>query len=414
MMKGVFMKRSLIKQMLTEWRNNIWLIVEMAVVAFAIWTLFFITWITNKGYLEPRGFSPDNVYSISVGELSEESPYYLPEYSENYYQDRDELIRRLRQNPNVEYVSLHNNMLPYNYNFSGNSLEIEGLPDSITYYANLRQAEPDIIKILDIKSTTGKSQDELIAILERGEVLLSPNKSYEEKYGSVKNLIGKKIMVYFSESPLRVGDIIENVRRNDYEPRSEGMLLYTFDSGNPEWGEIALKVRPGKGKAFENDFKTDRALTHLRNVYLTDLEFLPAVGDNVHAPIKVDNRIRIGLSFFMLITILLGLLGSFWFRVQQRVSEIAIRKTCGATNKDLFRRIMSEGLLLLLAGLILTSICVWPFIHKIMEITSEEWYVLLAIEALTAGFMAIGIILSLWYPAWRGMKIQPAIAVKEE
>ena len=413
-MKGDFMKRALINQMLTEWRNNVWLILEMAVVAFAIWSLFSITWIGNKGYFEPRGFSPEGVYSLSVSEVKKESPYYLSEYSDNYFTDRDELIRRLRENENIEYVSLHNNMLPYNYNFSGNNLGIEGMPDSIQYYANLRQAEPEIIKLLDIKSITGKTQDELVALLAKGEVLLSPNKSFEEKFGSVNNLIGKKINVYFSENPLRVGDIVENVRRNDYEPRYEGMLLYTFNPNKPEWGEIALKVKPGKEKNFLEDFKNERSLSHLRNVYLTDLQSLSEIGDNIQAPIKVNNRLRVGMSFFLLITIFLGLLGSFWFRIQQRVSEIAIRKTFGATDKDLFRRIISEGLLLLLMGLLFTSICVWPFIRKITEMTGEEWYTFLAIEAITAGFMIIGIILSLCYPAWRAMKIEPGIAVKEE
>ena len=267
---------------------------------------------------------------------------------------------------------------------------------------------------MDIKSITGKSQDELVAMLERGEVLISPNPSYEEENGDVKKLIGKRIKAYFSETPLKVGDVVENVRRNDYEPRYEGMLLYTFNPGEPEWGDIAIKVKPGKGKAFENDFKTDRSLSHLRNVYFTDLQLLSDIGDSIQAPIKVNNRLRVGMSFFLLITIFLGLLGSFWFRVQQRISEIAIRKTFGATHKDLFRRIIGEGMVLLLSGLLFTSACVWPFIRKITEITDEKWYIFLAVEAVTGGFMALGIILSLWYPAWKAMKVEPAVAVKEE
>ena len=408
------MKRALIKQMAAEWRTNIWLILEMAVVSLAIWCLLAITWIGNKGYFQPRGFTPDYVYSISVREMQKNSPYYLPEFADNIYQDRDELMKRLRENPNVEYVSLHNNMLPYNFNFSGNTIGIEGMPDYIQYYANIREAQPDIIKILDIKSMTGKSQDELTGMLQRGEVLLSPNPYFEENYGDVRNLIGKRVKAYFSETPVKVGDIVENVRRNDYEPRSEGMLLRVFDPGQPEWGDIALKVKPGKGKIFEDDFKTDRSLTHLRNVYLTDLQLLTDIRDNIQAPIKVDNRLRVGMMAFLLITIFLGLLGSFWFRVQQRVGEIAIRKTFGASNKDIFSRIIGEGMLLLLAGLLLTSLCVWPFISKIIEETGEEWYSLLAFEAITGGFMAFGIIMSLWYPAWKALKIEPAIAVKEQ
>lgn len=408
------MKRALIKQMIYEWRINVWLILEMAVIALAIWAMLSVTWIESKGILEPRGFSPEGVYSIEVRTLNVNSPDYNKEYEAYYYQDRDELMQRLKDNPNVEYVSLHNNTLPYNFNFMGNLMKIEGEPDSVEYYANCRKAQPDIIKILNIKSTTGKTQKELMAMLERGEVLLSPNKIYEEKFGDVKELIGKKISFYDIETPARVGDIVENIRRTDYEPRNEGMVLYPYDSNKPSWGNIALKVKSGKEKAFEEDFKTDRSMTRLRNLFLTDLQRLTDLGEVVNTPQKIDNRLRVGISAFLLITIFLGLLGSFWFRVQQRISEIAIRKTFGATDKDLFRRVIGEGLLLLLVGIFLTSACVWPFIGKIVEITGEEWYAFLAVEATTAGLMAVGVILSLWYPAWRAMKIEPAIAVKEE
>ena len=192
------------------------------------------------------------------------------------------------------------------------------------------------------------------------------------------------------------------------------MVLYSYDPNKPEWGEIAVKVKPGRGKEFEKDFKTDRSMTRLRNLFLNDLQSLTELGEVVNTPQKVDNRLRIGISAFLLATIFLGLLGSFWFRVQQRTSEIAIRKTFGATDKDLFRRIIGEGMVLLLAGVVFTSLCVWPFIRKITEMTGEEWYTFLAIEAATTGLMALGIVLSLWYPAWRAMKIEPAIAVKEE
>ena len=408
------MKRALIKQMTAEWKTNLWLIIEMALVAFAIWALLTVTWVSSKGIFEPLGFTPDDVYSLSVRTLSAQSPAYNEEYKNFYFQDRDELIRRLKENPNVEYVSLHNNMLPYNFNFSGNSISFEGFPDTIGYYANCRQAQPEIIKLLDIKSTTGKSQDELMVMLERGEVLLSPNRQYEARFGDVKNLIGRKLTFWDSEFPVRVGDIVENVRRNDYEPRNEGMLLYPYTESKPEWGDIALKVKPGRGEAFEEDFKKDRSMTQLRNVFLTDLKSLNYLGEVVNTPQEIDNRLRIGISIFLLLTIFLGLLGSFWFRVQQRTSELAIRKTFGATKTELFKRIIGEGMILLSVGLFLISACVWPFINKVSEVTGESWYNFLAIEAITAGVMAIGIILSLWYPAYRAMLIEPAIAVKEE
>lgn len=138
------------------------------------------------------------------------------------------------------------------------------------------------------------------------------------------------------------------------------------------------------------------------------------MGENLNMKTHIAIRLLIGISVFFLLTIFLGLLGSFWFRVQQRTSEIAIRKTFGASNRDLFRRIMAEGMLLLIGGIIIASACIWSMEGRIAEKTGWTWHLFLTVEAITAVVMAIGIILSLWYPAWRAMKIEPAIAVKEE
>ena len=408
------MKRALIKQILHEWKSNIWLVVELAVVALAIWAILTTLWIQNKGFFEPRGFDPEDVYSLSVRSIKPSSPYYLPEYEDNYFIDRDELIQRLKQNPNVEAVSLHENMLPYNYNYMGNVMEIEGEPDSLVFSGNVRVANPDIVKILGIKSLTGKTPEQLTAMLERGEVLIAPEESYEKKVAPTTSLIGKNVFLFDKSKKTKVGDVIQEVRRSDYEASRGGMVLMTFETYPYKYGDVVLKVKPGKGKDFEADFRKDPSLSHLRNIYLTDLQKLTDIGESLHRSNEINIRLNLGVSFFLLVTIFLGLLGSFWFRVQQRVSEIAIRKTFGATDRDLFRRIIGEGLVLLLTALVIISACVWPFIKEITDFIYDEWYTVLAMEGITAGVIAIGIILSLWYPAWRAMKIEPAIAVKEE
>ena len=406
------MKRALLSQMAHEWKTNIWFVIELVIVTYAILFLLLLLWSISKGIFDPRGFSPDNVYSIDVRGVSESSPYYLPEYEENFLEDREELIRRLKENPNVEYVSLHNNFLPYQLSWIGSGIRFEG-PDSIIYSGNFRYAEPDIIKLLDIRSVTGKSQDELVAILERGEILISPDADFEEVNGPIEKFAGKTVYVHGQEeNRTKIGDIVYSIKREDFQNAPNSVILPL--QGNSRWNNIILKVKPGRDKAFEEDFYSDYDLTHLRNVYFTNLKSLVKMGESLNMETNIKIRLIIGISTFFLITIFLGLLGSFWFRVQQRVSEIAIRKTFGATNKELFQRIIGEGLLLLVGAIIIASACIWPFIGRISEKTGEKWYMFLTVEAITAGLIAIGIILSLWYPAWRAMKIEPAIAVKEE
>ena len=409
------MKRALLKQIVYEWKTNIWLVIELAVVLLAIWVILSLLWSNYKGLFYPAGFNPENVYTLKVNTYPKRSSHYNEEYKDKFYEDRNELIRRLSENPNVEYVSLHVNGAPYVGDYWGNEFIVEGVEDSIRYFGNIRHVQPNYIKILDIKSKTGKTQDELMAILERGELLISEDEDFEEQSGhSVYEFIGQKLTDAHEDENFRVGDIVEKGRRIDLEYEPRGVIISPYDFNNDKYAKIILRVKPGREINFLEDFENNSSLSELRNVYLSDLKSLVDKGDDFQKPFKKDIRLKIGMGCFLIVTIVLGLLGSFWFRVQQRVSEIAIRKSFGATDKDLFRRIIGEGMILLIAGCLLTSACVWPFVKKFMELANVSWGILVATEGIALGTLAIGIVISLLYPAWKAMKIEPAIAVKEE
>lgn len=138
-------------------------------------------------------------------------------------------------------------------------------------------------------------------------------------------------------------------------------------------------------------------------------------------------RVYISVMFLLLVTIFLGLLGSFWFRVQQRISEIAIRKVCGANRKQIFVRLITEGLILLFIATIIVSAIIWPvideFINKFIKpgyIFMKDYYdwmnnkAFLLMEICSLVLIALGIIFSLWYPARKAMQIEPAEAIKSE
>ena len=409
------MKRALLSQMAHEWKNNVWLVLELAIVGLAIWAIMTLIWMHCKGLTQPLGFNPVDVYTMEVKSVPESSPYFLSEYKDKFYEERDILVDRLRKDPNIVAVSLHNNFAPFEYNYSGNFFSVEGWPDSIGYYGNMRTGEPDIINVLEIHSTTGKSLADLTRMLEKGQVLISPHDMLEEEMGPLKNLIGRKVYLGMDkEKEYTVGDVVDRVRRSAYEYTPNGVVILPYDNVHKDWGDIILRLKPGKEKDFIKNLDSDPSLTKQRNVYLSNFKSLENKGKTLDKEIEINIRVMIGISFFLLVTIFLGLLGAFWFRVQQRTREIAIRKTFGATDSVLFKRIIGEGMCLLLAALLVVSACVWPFIHKLTETLDEKWWVFLIFECIVAGVMALGIIISLWYPAWKAMHIQPAIAVKEE
>lgn len=411
------MKRNLLKQMRNEWRDNLWLIIELLVVFVAIWGLGMVLYAKTKGLFIPMGIEKDNVYSLTTKTISKDNPNFVAVDSLKlgYMEDLRQIVRALSQNPNVEAVGIESSLVPYNYNYNGQNLDFVDGKDSISYMGNVRYSSPEMIKVMGIKSLTGASAEQLTAMLEREEILISNNPYYEKSGGDPKKLIGRKVYLEGDSTKMyRIGDVVQQIRRTEYEAGWAGGIIIPIGNKQKYWGDVALKVKPGRDSQFKEDFKNNPELRKHRNVYLSDLKSLDSIRVLCQRNDEVTVRTFVALMFFLLITIFLGLLGTFWFRMQQRVSEIAIRKVCGASRNEIFRRILSEGMILLICATIVVSAFIWPFIEKFENIVNEEWYVFLIGEVITFAIVAVGIIVSVWYPARKAMNIEPAEAVKTE
>jgi len=406
------MKRHLLKQIAKDWRENVWFVIELTVVFTAVWAILMMLYVQTKGLRIPRGFDPDCVYLAQANIIDESSPRHIPTDDGGYSRDKMELMKRIGENPNVESVAITNSY-PYNYNFYGIQVMLADEVDSVAYIANARTATPGYIDVFKIKSLTGTSPEKLKEMLGRGEVLLSDNKVYESFGRDPKKLKGKKIILSGDSSKVyRVGDIIEKIRRNDYEDTYGGTVLMNFME-NVE-GDILIRIKPGREAAFIEDFKNKPELNSCRNVYLLDLKAMNDIGEVNQRSYVINIRTYVLVMLFLLVTVFLGLLGSFWFRMQQRVSEIAIRKVCGATRSQIFGRVISEGIVLLAFAAVIVSACVWPFYRQLAEKLEENFAAFAISESVAFLIVAAGVAVSLWYPARRAMNIEPAEAIKAE
>ena len=156
--------------------------------------------------------------------------------------------------------------------------------------------------------------------------------------------------------------MIQQIRRSEYEPSWAGGINYPLDEEGDRWGVVGLGVKAGREMQFKEDFRNNENLRKYRNVYLSDMKRLVDIRTLTQHNDEIKIRMFSSLMIFLLVTVFLGIAGTFWFRVQQRVSEIAIRKVNGATRMDVFRRILSEGTILLLCSYLRTAVFDWPFI----------------------------------------------------
>lgn len=217
---------------------------------------------------------------------------------------------------------------------------------------------------------------------------------------------------------------MQPIKRNVYEARSRDIvLLYPLPENNPlalaEGSYINIRLRPGCDKSFLESFAADRESKYRRaNTYISDIKSYDQLDRITNHHATVTNRKYIACMVFMLACVFLGLFGTFWFRTRQRVSEIAIRKVNGASNRSIFARLMTEGILLLLIVTPLAILGDWLICrNELSEYFNgayfETWRFIATVAA-TFALLALMIVVSIWYPARKAMKINPAIALKDE
>ena len=121
---------------------------------------------------------------------------------------------------------------------------------------------------------------------------------------------------------------------------------------------------------------------------------------------------------FLLLNIFLGLLGTFWFRTHNAVRRIALHKAHGATDRAIFSRLLSEGILLLAIVTPVALLIDYNLAH--LELTpggtvrTLEWDRLLLCAAISFVLIALMIVIGIGIPARKAMKVQPAEALHDE
>ena len=107
-------------------------------------------------------------------------------------------------------------------------------------------------------------------------------------------------------------------------------------------------------------------LYRVGNVFIAEVRSFDDIRRNYQQSQTNSMRSYILGMVFLLLNIFLGLLGTFWFRTQQRRGEIALMKSLGGTDHSVFVRQLVEGLLLLVIATIpacFYQIGIWQIVN---------------------------------------------------
>lgn len=413
------MTKKLLIQIKNEWRSNLWLALELLVVSVVMWYVVDFLYTCAATYLEPRGFNIEHCYLIETGELTPKSPDYTPDKTaDDKHADVAELMERLRRRPEIEAVSLSHSSYPYN---GGNSVGPDVRYDTLVSpgWTVRRRVTPDFVRVFRYQGTRGETPEQLAEMLEHGDFLASDNlySKYNRKLTEFK---GKRFQLFGDTTKTyQLGAALQDVRYHDHQQAFNSYCFLQKLSQYEVGLELCVRVREGMDNDFIAQLKKDsESQFRVGNVFISEIRSFRDVRRNYQqAWTNVIRNYVMGMGF-LLLNIFLGLLGTFWFRTQQRRSEIALHKAHGATDRAIFSRLLSEGLLLLAVITPLAIIVDWNLAH--MELnswrngTTQEWDRLLLCAGITFVLMALMIVIGIGIPARKAMRVQPAEALHDE
>lgn len=418
------MNKKLFTQIRNEWRSNLWLALELLLVSVVMWYIIDLLYCRMATYLEPRGFDTEHCYLINMGVLTDKSPDYTP-YSDTHKQSDEvrELVERLRRRPEVEVVSL--SLSAYPYNGSNGSAEVDYDTLHAPRWTIRRIATPDFVRVFRYQGARGETSEQLAEILERGDFLASDN--LYRKYGvPMTSLVGKNEFHLFGDTTqtYRLGAALQNVRWDDYSQASTSYsMVYNMNLLPDDWinadNELCVRVRADRDQNFMENLKADSEKQfRIGNLYISDIKSFKDIRRSFQQGDTSQMRILVVGMGFLLLNIFLGLLGTFWFRTQQRRGEIALHKAMGATDGAVFGRLMSEGIFLLLIvtvpAVIIDIVMAHFELNSWRNGTTLEWSRLAFCVAATFVLIAAMIGVGIGLPARRAMKVQPAEALHDE
>ena len=434
----------LFRQLRNERRANLWLGVELLVVFAVMWYLVDWTYVTVRTWLQPMGFDTEHCYELTFNRLTPQAEGYRAEDdAEADMRHLLEIVERLRHRPGVEYVAVSQNSIPYIDGSNGFNLRI----DSVMTTGMLRWGQPDFFRMFrvqgvavlteDGRKVQTTSPDSLAAVLESSasNVLISRNYVSDHRYASLGYADALPLLGYEvgkgddGSYSFRIAGICEPMRWSHFSTVNEwgGPLVGVamdddgvIGMGNPLYVQVSLRLEPeaDTGAQFVEALLDDAdRLYTLGNVFLLDVQPFAALQRTMELDDVNEARTQLCVIGFLLLNIFLGVIGTFWFRTQHRRSEIALRMAFGSTRRGVFGRLVDEGLLLLTLAAVPAALVAFNVgMAELVDVERMPFDAVRFVVAIgvTWALMSVMVVLGIWYPARRAMRVQPAEALHDE
>ncbi|PYK47143.1 MAG: ABC transporter permease [Verrucomicrobia bacterium] len=365
----------------------------------------------------PLGFNPENILVAEV--LLPKARYDTDEKIARF---NDQLIERIRSLPGVESAALGLN-IPFDNNEWDSPFHLSGTPPGSPGErpeAEINHVTPDYFRVMGMPVLRGSAFTEDDRADRPRSVII--DETFAQKYFPGKDPIGQQIDDNQSDQknppPLTIVGVVPRTRNEapgednveqyhwpqmtfaaDQVPNRSNMLLVRVKSGNP------LALVPAIKRELQG-LDPDQAFAGISTME-----------SNIAKSLGSRRMMTSLLSEFAVIALVLasvGLYGVMALTVTQRTRELGVRLALGAQRADIFRLVLSQGMLLVLAGLtvgLLGAIGAGRGLQSVLY--GVGGFDLPALSSALFALAAVALI-ACWLPARRATRVDPIEALRAE
>jgi len=418
------MIKHILKTIWTEKKINAWILMELVLVFCILWFCSDYLTFMAKRSLETTGFDIEHTYRIDIDMKDEGREVMASGNQEGIQGMKDDIwtiYDRLKNYPALEYVSYSNSAYPYSGSWSSSSAMIDSIQVSFQY----KTITPDFFNVFKINKISGIlfTWDNIID----NPVIVSSGRNDLLGATPIERMEDIK---YSEEEKEKILGAVNKSKRSEYEDYNP--VIYRPMKKDHSWvhefREICVRVKPDADVDFVNRFTKDmRGQLEVGPYFLSGVVPLQKLRSDYMNwnGYNDDFKSIYSITVFLIINIFLGVVGTFWFRIQSRRSEIGLRLALGASKTNVKNMFVRETLLLLfLASLVATVICVnISFADVLKDINvpvpdrgKEEVGIIQHLTNYGMTFISLAIIsvLAVWYPAKKASDIQPTEALRDE
>ncbi|MCD7936720.1 MAG: hypothetical protein LUG98_07660, partial [Tannerellaceae bacterium] len=416
-------------------RSNGWMALELLLAFCFIWYL--VDFFFALGYNYTLKNHRDLVHTWKINLSTYPSDHYLYDAerstSEKMFEDYSRILDVIKTTPSVETLGIsYYNSSPGSNSYSSNSfLDIADSSRMASGQIIHICPQYDFLRVFRHTREDGKipvsTQDYDWSV--PNSILI--NRLMEESLCPEGGKATGKLLGYkYGKGEHRVVGVVDNTKRFDSgRPQGVVYMAQRLSEENFMDAEISIRVSNVSESQFNAGF-IDQVSDRLQigNYYF--LNMLPYT--KIHADTErsfglttIVSAALFMLSFF-LVSIILCLIGTFWYRVSRRKEEIGIRIAVGAPHSGIRKLFILEAVCLLLLVVPFAMILEYQIVNLDLLLTYGEGHELnsyliyqpltrfLVTNLITFCLVAFIVSLAVWIPAQKAAEMEPADALHDE